>query len=349
MHIKRYRGHRLPDVMRRVREDLGDDAVILHTKGNASRGLRRLMGGAGVEVVAAVDRTETTPVAPPMIERVDADSPAWSPDLAAELASLRQLILRTSGVRTLPDALAPVYARLLARGLDDALSLRLLESLDGDVMEHVEDRLADLIAVSGSALPPRAIGIAVVGPAGAGKTSVIAKLAVASHVAGLTPELLTLDGSSVGATTQLETLARIIEAPCTVALTPDDLVAARKRPLSGPRLIDTPAVHARDAAGIVELTERLQTLAPAEVHLVLPATVGRDDLKAMVRAFAPLGPTHVLFTHLDEAAAPGAIVTAAQAARRPLSFVGTGRDVTHDLEPAVARAIARRILHGDLR
>src|SRR5439155_852527 len=205
MHIKRYKGHRLPDVMRQVREDLGEEAVILHTKAGAPRGLRRLIGAANVEVVV--------------------------------------------------------------------------------------ERLAALIDVGDAVLPPRAATLAVVGPSGAGKTTVVAKLAVAAHVAALTPELLTLDGSTVGATTQLETLGRIIDAPCTVALTRRDVAAALDGPPSGPRLIDTPAVSVRDPDAVAALAELLRAAAPAAVHLVLPATATRDDLLAMVRAFAPLGAT----------------------------------------------------------
>ena len=366
MHIKRYKGHRLPDVMRQVREDLGEEAVILHTKAGSSRGLRRLIGAATVEVVAAVDELAPSPGPAPNVTGVRVERArigvaippqlAMSADVAAELLELRHLIMRTSGARALPSALAPLYDRLIGRGLDAVLSVRLLEGLvaqdasvtDDTGIDTVEARLAALIDVGDSVLPPRAATLAVVGPSGAGKTTVVAKLAVAAHVAALTPELLTLDGSTVGATTQLETLGRIIDAPCTVALTRREVAAALDGPPSGPRLIDTPAVSVRDPDAVAALAELLRAAAPADVHLVLPATATRDDLLAMVRAFAPLRATHVLFTRLDEAAAPGTIVAAAHAAGRPLSFIGTGRDVTQDLDPAVARDVARRILHGDM-
>jgi flagellar biosynthesis protein FlhF len=53
MQLRRYKGRQLPDVMRRIREELGPDAVILHTR--HPRGWLRFAGGAAVEVLAAVD------------------------------------------------------------------------------------------------------------------------------------------------------------------------------------------------------------------------------------------------------------------------------------------------------
>src|SRR5258708_6655300 len=151
MHIKRYKGHRLPDVMRQVREDLGEEAVILHTKAGAARGVRRLIGAADGEGVAA------------------GDEPAPAPGPAPHAA----------GARALPSALAPMYDRLIGRGLDAVLSVRLLEGLVADDgVDTVEARLAALIDVGESVLPPRAATLAVVGPSGAGKTTVVAKLAV---------------------------------------------------------------------------------------------------------------------------------------------------------------------------
>src|SRR5258705_7066522 len=118
MHIKRYKGHRLPDVMRQVREDLGEEAVILHTKAGASRGLRRLIGAANVEVVAAVDELAPSPDPAPNVAgvrveraRIGAAGPpqlAVGTDVAPELLELRHLIMRTSRARPPPAALAPL-------------------------------------------------------------------------------------------------------------------------------------------------------------------------------------------------------------------------------------------------
>src|SRR5207253_10375916 len=151
-----------------VREDLGEEAVILHTRAGSSRGLRRLIGAATVEVVAAVDGLARSPGPAPNVTgvrveraRIGAAIPpqlAMSADVAAELLALRHLIVRTSGARALPPALAPMYDRLIGRGLDAVLSVRLLEGLvaDDTVVDTVEARLAALIDVGAAALPPRA-------------------------------------------------------------------------------------------------------------------------------------------------------------------------------------------------
>ena len=63
MHLRRFKGKELPEVVAQVRAELGPDAVILHTK-TRPRGMFRWLHGTGVEVVAAVD--DTKPKAKPM-------------------------------------------------------------------------------------------------------------------------------------------------------------------------------------------------------------------------------------------------------------------------------------------
>jgi len=58
MHLKWFKGRAFTDVMRRVREELGPEAVILHSKSVHPWGPLRFLGGSRVEILAAVDRPE---------------------------------------------------------------------------------------------------------------------------------------------------------------------------------------------------------------------------------------------------------------------------------------------------
>ncbi|WP_430882775.1 hypothetical protein [Fusibacter sp. JL216-2] len=63
MKVKRYIGNDLSEAMIRVKNELGRDAVILHTRKIKKKGLMGWFGGKLVEVVAAIDEPDNfTPV-----------------------------------------------------------------------------------------------------------------------------------------------------------------------------------------------------------------------------------------------------------------------------------------------
>ena len=132
-----------------------------------------------------------------------------------------------------------------------------------------------------------------------------------------------------------------------LALTPGELAAPL--PLPAARacvLIDTPGVGPEDRRGLKHLQELLRAAAPDEVHLVLSATSKAPDTRAAVRAFSSMGVTHLLFTHLDETTSCASVIGACIESGLPLSYVGTGRDIPGDLDPAEPRRLIRRTLQG---
>ena len=368
MQLKRFKGKELPEVVRQVREELGPEAVILHTRAARPRGLLRFLHGAGVEVVAAVDQS-AGPAAPSAGQgvrvpgapaRAAAPRPTQIGDgYREEVAELRNLLIRFSGARALPSTLAPFYGWLVENGVEDELAFRILQtiaptntqgrSLSAEALgQTLDERVTGMIRSAGATIPPRAGTLAFIGSPGAGKTTTLSKLAVHSHVTGVTPNILSFDGVGLGATRQLDTLSTILGLPYALAVTPDDV----SRPFGrdgggGLTLIDTPGVTPRDAAGIKSVGELLRAARPAEIHLVLPASMKIEDAMAVVRACAPLEVTHLAFTKLDETTTYGSVLSVAIQSKLPLSYLATGREVPNDIQPATAREVARRVLHGE--
>lgn len=372
MQLRRFKGRQLPEVVRRVREELGPDAVILHTKASRPRGLLRFFHGAGVEVVAALDaeapgpRPGTTPLASPLprgpgrVTPPPDERPATGDAFSAEVAELRNLLIRFSGARALPATLVPFYAWLLGQGVDDALAFRILQSIPAtdahgrslaaeSLGRAVEERVAAMIRIAGAVIPPRNATLAFIGPPGAGKTTTLSKLAVHAHVGGVTPNILSLDGVGLGATRQLDTLSTVLGVPYHLALTQEDLAAGLKRAKGGGlTLVDTPGMAVRDAAGNAVLLELLRAARPTETHLVLPATTKIEDALAVIRAAKPLGATHLVFSKLDETSSFGSLLSVAVQGELPLSYLAMGREVPNDILPATVRDVTHRVLHGEL-
>jgi flagellar biosynthesis GTPase FlhF len=122
-------------------------------------------------------------------------------------------------------------------------------------------------------------------------------------------------------------------------MSPSSRCAATARPLV--TLIDTPATGpSHDAPHIKALAADLKGLGATEVHLALPATLSSAAAGEVAAALAPLAPTHVALTHVDETARPGAPLELALHAGRPLSYV-CARD---GASPADSAALAQQLL-----
>jgi flagellar biosynthesis protein FlhF len=361
--------------MRQIREELGPDALILHTKSVEPWGPMRLVRGGGVEILAAVDQVDgadepaperTAPVelrasaatlaaaapAAPAARRPAAPIAAPADGLHAEVATLKNLLVQFGGGRLLPPALGPYYERLVAGGVEPALALRLLHEVaavaegdgePGPTERCVGDALARMLRVAAPAAG--AARVALVGPAGAGKTVTAAKLAARAQMSRGGTAILNLDGNGFTSPGPLETLAAILDVSYAAAVSADDLARATgQAPLGGTLVIDTPAVGVADEAGLARLVHLLAAASPDEVHLVLPATMKTADALAAVRAFSAAGVTHLLFTRLDETTSCGSVLSVGIETGLPLSYLGTGREIPGDLVAADPAHIVHRAL-----
>lgn len=358
MQLRRFKGKALPEVVARVRAELGPEAVILHTR--EGRGFSRFLHGRSVEVVAALDDPDR---AAPPVERRPPPLPAPPPapalslePIQAEIAELRRVLLRFGGARGLPSTMAPVYTWLVNVGVEEPLAFRLLDEIpvvdaQGPVpierlTAAVERRVAGVLRVAAAAPTPTRGTIAFVGPTGAGKSTTLAKLAVRAHLEGVTPAVVSLDAMSPAPATPLEAIARIVGITHEVATTPAQVRTALDKPTEL-KLIDTPGLGRTDEAGIAALAPLLHAARPSEVHFVMPATMKTDDALATLAAFGPLWVTRLMFTKLDEASTFGSILGVAAESALPVSYVTAGRDVPDDIHPATAAELARRVLRRE--
>lgn len=333
MHLKRFSGRALAEVMREVRETLGPDAVILHTR-TRRRGWRGLLGRGRVEVLAATDRRDdvTTPASPP---------PRGRPEQPG-LADLQHLLVRIAAERCLSETEARLWRRLALAGMDEGHALDLVEGLGSlpdqppaAAVEALARRLA--LRLGGEPLGRTTPGVVVlVGPTGSGKTLTAAKLAGHALAAGARVELLDADDPGLGIPSRLEAMARVLGARYVLAPTEREVVqAVAAIPGRGHVIVDTPGVSPRDRIGLSRVRMLVEAAGAREVHLVLSATTGLADALAVARAFRPIGCTHLVFTRMDETTSPALPLSVALGSGLPLAWIGTGPEVPTDLRPAV--------------
>jgi flagellar biosynthesis protein FlhF len=157
--------------------------------------------------------------------------------------------------------------------------------------------------------------------------------------------LITVDTYRIAAVEQLRTYADIIDLPLEVVATPREMRQAIDR-LAGLDLVlmDTAGRSPHDEVRIQELKSILAEAHADEVHLVLSSVANPTSVRTAVEKFAEVGVTALLLTKLDEAAGLGSLLPLIRNSHQPISYLTTGQDVPHDIEPADSHKLAQRIL-----
>lgn len=319
------------------------------------------------EIVRA--RPAVSPVAPPPSDIMT--DPAFRTLLKEVRALSEQLTAISSAPKQaqsehviLPGVLQPFYQQLQMQEVPRDLCLELMDALcdrptldihDGQkVAEQLEELLASQIQTS--ALDPlftsrRPRIVFFVGPAGAGKTTTLAKVAtLASRDEKLKIAFVTVDTMRVAAAEQLKTYADLISASIEVVMSESDFAAAVVRHADKDLiLVDTPGKDPCSPASLAEFSAYLKQLGgmrlPAPAVLpVLAAPTRLSDLDRYANCYQALQPAGLVFTKLDETRTYGSMLSVMRASKLPAIFFSTGQEVPDHIEPAGARRLARRIL-----
>lgn len=264
----------------------------------------------------------------------------------------------------LPGILPAFYQRLLlqevpretARDLMNALCEHSILDMNDEskTLEKLEDLLSAEIQTAAlddlfSSRRPRTLFL--VGPAGVGKTSTIAKIALLNSQNEKTKiAFVTLDTFRIAAAEQLKSYADLIQASIEVVCSQDEFASAIVRHADKDLiLVDTPGKNPCSPATLSELSGYLKHLSAAKLPApavlpVLSATTKLADLQRYISCYQSLDPAGMIFTKIDETNTYGSLLPVLAAAKLPLIFLGCGQDIPGDLEPANSRRLARRIL-----
>jgi flagellar biosynthesis protein FlhF len=213
------------------------------------------------------------------------------------------------------------------------------------LLERLAAALADQIHFAEMAALMREPAVLLLGPPGAGKTTLAAKLAASR---GERQSLLvSTDAGRAGGIAQLEEYAGVLGLPVAVA---NDAPALARLAAEAERrnlVIDTAGAVPGDEAARDALAAFLAA-ASAQPILVLPADIAAEEAVAMVRFFAPLRAKTLLPTRLDLVRRLGGMLAAADAGRLALPAAGVTPHFAFGLRPLTPEMLARRILAAAL-
>jgi flagellar biosynthesis protein FlhF len=190
--------------------------------------------------------------------------------------------------------------------------------------------------------------IALVGPSGVGKTTVMAKMASKIRRARQkNAVILTLDTHRFGTSSQWKKIGKLIDVPVFDISNQED-IAVYKQQLSHFDWIgiDTPSglEHGSDAG---QLLGTLMAQYPhLDLRLILPATNREEDNRHQMNRWPNGKSGRVMFSKIDETTRRGGIVNLTMDGNWKLDSFSTGTRIPQDLVPADCRQLWDLVLDG---
>ena len=361
MRLKTYFASSVEAAMQLALEQLGPEAMIVNSRKtspeNRHLGEYEVVFATEPETKPAEEQAASKPAFPAPAREVETESVKRLHGEVSRLASQIELLGRAmkraevkQTVTNFEGEAAEIAHLLREAGFDEEFILELISGVPsegGSLRLRVIQLLGDRIKTAPS-LGRTGFGrkvVALVGPAGVGKSTLIAKLAARFGVAARRPcQILSVDSDRIGACEPLRIVAavlgvgfRVLDDPTMLGPAIDGL---------GDRdliCIDTPGFSRDDQDSAARLAQALSSRDEADIQLVLPASMKLRDLDRMVHFYRVFNPGKVIFTRLDETEQLGTFMETAVKADLPISFLSNGPRVPEDIEPANAAQLARRV------
>jgi flagellar biosynthesis protein FlhF len=382
MKIKRFEAPNMSDALRMVKKEFGEEAVILSAK--TMKKTSRLLSGKGAKKVIVTAAIDTSP-APcgkgdcddfkDGIEKTTTAGAIHDKEASKAVSFLERFkpITRTGQrklqpklVRMLkqdksqPKVTEPALDRMLiSQGVDEQLAADLHEKTLAltnkalDVKDELHTALSQVITASNIVGPHPPVTMdtrrimVLVGAAGVGKTTTVAKFAAkqAMQSGGESVALLTLDDQRIAGQAELGRYAHILNIELRRAYHVDD-IGRELDALSGRRLVvvDTPGMAAHDQAQLEQLRRLVKAIANASVYLVLSADTDSAAMDKALGFFKPLDPQRIIFTKVDWASRYGCLLNVPLKNDMAISHLCDSQKVPEGIHAATAGKIAAMVL-----
>jgi len=362
MNVQRFTGSNNREAMRKVKDALGDDALILANR-STDQGVEILAASEKQALASSGRSVATAPAASPL---APAEDEAWGNRLFQEMQGVRALLEKSA--QPPENAVSngqKLRAQMIQAGFSETLTTEMIqdfpsewlheawckESIRGWLLRQLQFRLS--ASGTGAALIDGGGVFALVGPTGSGKTTTTAKIA-AHYVMRQGPSSLALvsaDSYRIGAHEQLREYANLLKVDFRAVAAGQSL----DKVLSGLErkkvvLIDTVGLSQRDQKVLEQFTQLQAARQKITFLLLLNAASHGGTLEEVVNCYRQSAATaggaidHCIFTKLDEACSPVMVIDKAVCHGLQPIYMSSGQRVPEDLEqPDIAG-----LMHGPL-
>jgi len=378
MRIKKYTAPTMKEAISRMKQELGDNAVVLKSEKITKGGIFDLLGKELIEITAAKDEPKMQRPVPPrnpyMQNSFGNSSPVNTKKdyndlsmsvLKEEIKEIKSAMSRMNDLLlyrdmpNLPENLMLVLKQLLDNDVEERIAKKLVEGihyqLKGEeyndlklILDLLLKRISSLIKVVAENDVPRSGPklIAMIGPTGVGKTTTIAKLATNNKLMYRKKVgIISIDTFRIAAVEQLRTFANIAEIPLKVVYNTDEIITAISEMKEMELIyIDTTGRSQKDTNRLQDIKKFLGAVRIDEINLVISLTSKLKDMLDITDKFGIIPFNRLLFTNLDETTNLGPVLSIITRVKKPLSYVTIGQNVPDDIEKISPEKLARMIV-----
>ncbi|MBS4217733.1 flagellar biosynthesis protein FlhF [Bacillus sp. FJAT-49711] len=380
MNIKKIIAPTMPEAMKKVKQELGENAVILNSKVIFSGGFLGLFRKKNIEVIAALDeqpihqaltrknknrknpienKTKTSTYINPSIQR--------EPTILSEIAELKSELKAIknsnySSYNQYPEIIQKSLNKLQEEEVEEGFLLNvgdaLLEKWRNSENEPTESEIDQwcttqminqLKLFNFDEISYEKKFINFVGPTGVGKTTTIAKLAaeaVLEHHKKVA--LITTDTYRIAAIDQLKTYAQLLNIPVEVIYEEKDFRSAiNKYSEYDIVLIDTAGRNYQEKQYIDDLLRLFGDEENIETYLVLSISMKEKDIERIVDNFLEMNFNQFIFTKADETRTFGVMYNLVCKYKKGVAYITTGQDVPDDIIAATPEVITEYVLKDE--
>ncbi len=347
MRVRKFSGKTAGEALRKVKEALGPDALILSN--------RPVAGGVEITALASDDAavlSQPVQAEEPQIDRAE------MADIIDEIRTMRSMLeeqlagFAWGDMERRDPVKVAAMRKVLGAGFSPKLSRQMMDKMpplktEREAIDWVKAALVRNLAVANpeADIVDRGGVFALVGPTGVGKTTTTAKLAarcVVRHGAGKLA-LVTTDSYRIGAYEQLRIYGRILGVPVHAVKDAAELsLILHELKDKHLVLIDTIGMSQKDQKVIDQVAMLSGCEADVERVLLLNATSSGDTLDDVVRAYRGSGLGGCILTKVDEAIGMGSSLDVIMRNKLVLHFIANGQRVPEDLHAANSKYLIDR-------
>jgi len=357
MKIKKFIANSMPEAMRQIKDQLGNDAIILNSKEVKSAGLFGLFGRKQIEVTAMLDDNIPKATKPqknqslrPRTTQMSNRSEKGNGNedrILAEIKHLQSILTKETSQTdsNFPPMLNHVYDYLINQEVDGKIAFHIVQSILNEAKQNDLDREnihqllrknidQSLSKISYANIDQKSKVLHFVGPTGVGKTTTIAKVAANSMLHNQrSVAFITADTYRIAAIEQLKTYATILDVPIEVVYSPEDYKKALQKFSSYDLIfVDTAGRNYREERYINELKQFILTPdVPTQTFLVLSLTAKHADITDVYEQFKKINIEQVIYTKLDETESYGSLLNLAINEGVGIAYLTNGQNVPDDL------------------
>lgn len=340
----------------KIREELGQEAVILNSKEVLRGGFFGLFAKKNIEVIAAVDATEHR--LPRVMKR------NFDDELLGEIQQLKGEVSKLlhgkqSDTKVFFDIERILTEQGVCERLQQHIIQRLSERFDRQELKTIpfDTQKKWALDVLNEIVNDKQIGglryhkpfLNLVGPTGVGKTTTLAKIAAKAMLQeNKKVAFITTDTYRIAAIDQLKTYAKLLNIPVEVAYNADDFQEAKEKFRAYDLiLVDSAGRNFRDRRFVLELKEVIDFDEEMETMLVLALTSKYTDIKKIIEQFQELPLQQVIFTKKDETASFGAMLNVMFEFGLGVAYITDGQNVPDDLIDVTEDYIVQSLFEDD--